>query len=167
MYESDEAFSARTAEWEASLPHEREYKPKGNSMTQKYYCRRLLPYYIDAIQLARLDQASDWVLQEDNDPSHGTKNYGLANRLKDSNWVGSLQHPPQSPDLNPMEGIWNILKQRVRRRTYTSLEDLKAVLQDKWNKVSLAEIRTRIQDMPRRCRLLVEKGGKPIKTELW
>lgn len=78
MYESDDAFTRRIDEWEASLPHEREYKPKGNSMTQKYYCERLLPYYIDGVGQARLNRPAPWVLQEDNDPSHGTSTNGLA-----------------------------------------------------------------------------------------
>lgn len=56
MYETDDAFTRRIDEWEASLPYEREYKPKGNSMTQKYYCKRLLPYYIDGVGQARLNR---------------------------------------------------------------------------------------------------------------
>ncbi|KAL2041975.1 hypothetical protein N7G274_005163 [Stereocaulon virgatum] len=48
-YETGKDFAQRIREWEASLPYKREYKPKGNSMTQKYYCERLLPYHIDAI----------------------------------------------------------------------------------------------------------------------
>ncbi|KAL2038036.1 hypothetical protein N7G274_009256 [Stereocaulon virgatum] len=48
-YETDKDFAQRIREWKASLQHKREYKPKGNSMTQKYYYERLLPYDIDAI----------------------------------------------------------------------------------------------------------------------
>lgn len=57
MYKTDNGFTARIAKREASLPYKREYKLKGNLITQKYYCEHLLPYYIEAIQLARLDQA--------------------------------------------------------------------------------------------------------------
>ena len=38
QYETGVDFSKRLLEWEASLPHEQEVKPKGNQMTQKYYC---------------------------------------------------------------------------------------------------------------------------------
>jgi len=74
-------------------------------MTQKHYTERLLPIYINAIQKARLQDPQNWLLQEDNDPSHGTKKEGLAERLKKSNWIDSLVHPAQSPDLNPMKNI--------------------------------------------------------------
>jgi hypothetical protein len=32
-YETEEQFKARMVDWEATLPHEVEIKPKGNSMT--------------------------------------------------------------------------------------------------------------------------------------
>ncbi len=53
-YESEEEYNKRILEWEASIGHEQEVKPKGNAMTQKYYTKRLLPVYINAIHNARL-----------------------------------------------------------------------------------------------------------------
>jgi hypothetical protein len=61
----------------------------------------------------------------------------------------------------------NILKQRVRHRTWRLIEELKEVLQDEWSKITMAEVRKRIADMPRRYKLLVETGGKAVKTPLW
>jgi transposase len=91
----------------------------------------LLPVYIKAIQEARIAYSQDIILQEDNDPSHGTKSeLNVAKQLKDDNWITVLVHPAQSPDLNPIEAIWGILKQRIRRRRWDDLEQLKEVLQD-------------------------------------
>jgi hypothetical protein len=73
-------------------------------------------------------------------------NLALHNVLKRPIGFDNLIHPAQSPDLNPMEGIWN------------SDEELKKVLQDEWSKMRC------ISDMPNRCRSLVESGGMPIKT---
>ena len=74
-------------------------------MTQKYYCERLLPVYINTIHQFRLQDPQNWLLQEDNDPSHGSRKYGLVQHLKVSNWVNNLVHPARSPDLNPMEAV--------------------------------------------------------------
>lgn len=72
---------------------------------------RLLPVYIKAIQKARLKDPGNWLLQEDGDPSHGMRKQGLARKFKDENWIINLKHLAQSLDLNPIEGIWNIIKQ--------------------------------------------------------
>lgn len=136
-------------------------------MTQKYYTERLLPVYIEAIQKARLHNAGPWLFQEDGDPSHGMKKEGLAFKLKQENWIENLTHPAQSPDLNPIEAIWNILKQRLRRRIFHSEEEIKEALQEEWSKITMLEVRKRISQMPSRCTRLIRSGGAPIKTALW
>ncbi len=169
-YESYEEFQARIREWEASLPHEQIVKPKGNAMTQKYYTDNLLPAYVNALQEARMQpngELKPWVFQEDRDPSHGKRKRGMAQLYLESNWIPVLRHPPQSPDLNPTEGIWNILKQRVRKRTWRTLEEYKEALQDEWSKITMEEVRARIAEMPARCKRLVKTGGAPIKSDLW
>jgi hypothetical protein len=167
--ETQEQWEARLLEWEALLPHPVDVKPKGNSMTQKYYTEHLLPVYISAIQNARLTKAGPWILQEDNDGSHGTrgKKKNMAKLLKEANWIDTLVHPAQSPDLNPIEACWNILKQRVRQRVWRSLAELKEILQEEWDKITIQEIRARISEMPERCKKLVKSGGGPIKSKLW
>lgn len=165
--ESDEEFVARMREWEALRPHEVEVKRGGNHMTQKYYTERLLPGFIEIIHYARSQDGGSWYLQEDGDPSHGKRKTGLAQKLKDDNWIPVYIHPAQSPDLNPMEGIWNILKQRVRRRVFDSVEDLKTALQEEWDKITMEEIRARINEMLGRCARLRSNNGAPIKSSLW
>jgi hypothetical protein len=136
-------------------------------MTQKYYTERLLPIYIDAVHHGRSFCSESWYLQEDGDPSHGMRKAGLARQLKDLNWLVNIKHPAQSPDLNPIEGIWNIIKQRLRRRIFYSDEEVKEAIQEEWDKISMKEIRRRIAAMPGRCKQLVKTGGRPIKTALW
>jgi hypothetical protein len=48
-YQSDQDYSEKLAAWEAMAPHPVEVKPKGNSMTGKYYMERILPGLIEAI----------------------------------------------------------------------------------------------------------------------
>ena len=66
-----------------------------------------------------------------------------------------------------MEACWNILKQRVRRRGYNTLEELKQVIQEEWRAIIMEEVRARIADMPRRCELLVKTGGQAIRSDKW
>ncbi len=165
--ETKEEYEHRVAEWEAGKPHEREVKVKGNAMTQKYYVDRLLPIYVEAVESMRLIDDKPWLLQEDGDPSHGIRKRGLAEEYKEAHGIQNLSHPAQSPDLNPIEGIWNIIKQRLRRRIFDTEEEMKEALQAEWDKITMDEIRHRIADMPRRCVELIRCGGKPIKGNKW
>ena len=72
-YQSEEEYIRRVAKWEAKLPHEQVVILRGNAMTQKYYAERILPVYIKAIYEARLRDPINGILQEDNDPSYGSK----------------------------------------------------------------------------------------------
>ncbi|KIM96032.1 hypothetical protein OIDMADRAFT_20936 [Oidiodendron maius Zn] len=139
-------------------------------MTQKYYHDKLLPVYVNAIHKARSQPGGEfknWILQEDGDPSHGKKKKGLAQRYLQSNWIPVLRHPPQSPDLNPIEGVWNILKNRVRKRSWRTEEEFRSIILQEWDAITMDEIRARIAEMPERCKGLIKSGGAAIKSELW
>ncbi|KAK3509610.1 hypothetical protein QTP70_006816 [Hemibagrus guttatus] len=54
-----------------------------------------------------------WVLQQDNDPKHTSKS--TSEWLK-KNKMKTLEWPSQSPDLNPIEMLWHVLKKVVHAR---------------------------------------------------
>ena len=165
--ESEAQFQQRLVEWEATRPHLIEKKVQGNHMTQKYYTERLLPVYIDAIDRLKGRYGGTWFLQEDGDPSHGIRKEGLAQQPKDRRNCQNITHPAQSPDLNPIEACWNILKNRLRRRVFFGDEDMRAAIQEEWDKITMEEIRKRISELPERCERLRNNGGRAIKTALW
>jgi hypothetical protein len=170
IYEEKEAYDQRVIEWTARQPHKQVIIPKGNAMTQKYYTETVLPKYVDAMHSLRLNASSfpePYILQEDNDPSHGTRKPGLAQQYRDGNWIPTIKHPAQSPDLSPIEGIWAILKQRARRRPYKDLEDYKRILQEEWAVITQAEVQARIRELPARLELIIRSKGKPVRTALW
>ena len=70
-------------------------------------------------------------MQENRDPSHGIRKKGLAAQYKADHNIINLKHPAQSPDLNPIKAIWNIIKQRLRRKVFDSENDIKVALQEK------------------------------------
>lgn len=137
-------------------------------MTQAYYTNRLLPVYARYIHEARVYHDRRGILQEDNDNSHGTRSKdNIVKRFKQMNWMKTLSHPPQSPDLNPSEAVWNILKQRARHRQWKTIDELKQVLYEEWEAISIDEIRKCIAEMPERCKMLIETGGQKIKSTRW
>ncbi|KAF2183268.1 hypothetical protein K469DRAFT_583248, partial [Zopfia rhizophila CBS 207.26] len=51
-----------------------------------------------------------YYLQEDRDPLHGIKSFSnVTYNAKEMNWIDRIVHPAQLPNLNAIEGIWNIL----------------------------------------------------------
>ena len=62
-----------------------------------------------------------WILQEDNDPKHLS---GKAQKWKIDNQINRLSWPSQSPDLNPMENVWSVLKANIGNHKPTSAKDL-------------------------------------------
>ena len=80
-YQSDESFDQELKAWAAMKCHIAMVKSKGNSMTQEYYTSKILPECMETIQKLRRDHTipqprtltdcHDFMLQEDNNGSHG------------------------------------------------------------------------------------------------
>ena len=105
---------------------------------------------------------------EDNSNVHGkkdtTRNHGLCNAVRLECYIYSINWPPYSPDLNPIENIWRVLKQKLRNRNPYGgwdLEDLKRAILDIWeNEISIDMINRFIDTMPQRLeKVRLRKGG--------
>ena len=149
-------------------PHPVDIKLKGNSMTQKYYCDNILPFYIDAVTRHKTEQPEKpWKLLEDGDSSHCIIRRGLTRQIKDEAGIENFPQPSNSPDLNAKEGILNMLKCRVRQRVWNTTKDMKEVIQDEWHKITQDEIRKYIDELPDRYYKVCQARGHPIRTDLW
>lgn len=175
-YQTDEEYNQCIAEWKALVPHPVKVKPQGNSMTGKYYSERILPGLINAIHTlsTRFDlrgEEQHFILQEDNDRSHGhtlpSRPDSFQDRIKKAASIETLEHPPISPDCNPQESVWNILKGRIKKRTWNTPEEYKRVIEEEYSKITLAEVRARILEMPSRMEQLLKHPDKSIKSDLW
>ena len=63
-----------------------------------------------------------WILQWDNDLKHKSKDslcFYIKNKIKLMKW------PAYSPDLNPIENIWENIKHYLGSRTFSSISSLK------------------------------------------
>jgi transposase len=70
-----------------------------------------------------------WWLLEDNDPKHTSK---MATKYRLENKIQKLDFPPYSPDLNPIENIWGIMKNIISQNQITSTIMLKKKINQIW-----------------------------------
>uniref|UniRef100_A0A3B1IFP7 Transposase Tc1-like domain-containing protein n=1 Tax=Astyanax mexicanus TaxID=7994 RepID=A0A3B1IFP7_ASTMX len=69
----------------------------------------------------RLGLGRSWVFQQDNDPKHTSK---VVKEWLNQARIKVLEWPSQSPDLNPIENMWTVLKKRVHARKPSHLAEL-------------------------------------------
>jgi hypothetical protein len=137
-------------------------------MTQVFYAKEILPKHIDEIRALEAHYKHCFCLQEDGNLSHGNRTFdNPPARLERDADLLNLAHPLRSPDLNPIEAMWNIMKARMAGRKWATVAEFKADIQAEWDRITIAEIRRRIREMPSRCKKVIEQPQVRIKSNKW
>jgi hypothetical protein len=72
-----------------------------------------------------------------------------------------LHERPSSPDLNPIENVWRILKQRINQRPRfpSTLSEMKQAVQEEWDKLQPSDFNMYIDSIPERIDQLRQRKG--------
>ncbi len=100
------------------------------------------------------------LFQHDNDPKHTSK--ATVGFLK-KNRVKVIQWPSMSPDLNPIEHLWGILKRQVEHHSPSSIQSLKEVILEEWKQIDLAKCRQLVHSMRSRLGAVIKNHGGHTK----
>ncbi|GFV39253.1 transposable element Tcb2 transposase [Trichonephila clavipes] len=122
------------------------------------YCNEiLLPY----VRLFRGAMGLQFLFMDDNAPCHRTV---AAEQLLESEDIERMDWPARSPDLNPIEHVWDFLGRRLAARTLppVTIRELRLALQDEWAAMPQQLIDTLILSMGRRCETCLAVRGDHI-----
>lgn len=103
---------------------------------------------------------SKWLLLEDNDPKHKSR---LCTAWKEEKGIEQMDWPPQSPDCNPIENVWAIIKARLKGKKFNNTKQLSSFIIRQWNSFPRSYAENLSKSMPSRCVRVIEKEGEWIK----
>ena len=93
----------------------------------KILSRHLLPYM--------QSMGSSYVFMDDNTPCH--RSQAVIRWLKSKGLKQMEVWPPQSPDLNPIEHVWDILEAKLECYKPKNLRELEERIKEEWSKYRL------------------------------
>jgi len=100
-----------------------------------------------------------WRLQMDNDPKHKSR---VAQEFLSREVPEVIDWPSNSPDANPVENLWSIIKRRVEKGKPTNLEELNKFLHEEWNNIDIVLLDHLVNSMKSRCLALINSKGERI-----
>ncbi len=126
------------------------------TMNANMYCDILKRSMIPSLR--RLGHRA--VFQRDNDPKHTFKmTTALLKKLR----VKVMDWPSMSPDLNSIEHLWGLLKQKVEERKVSNIHQLRYVLMEEWKRTAVASCEALGNSITKRVKVVLENNGGHTK----
>jgi transposase len=97
----------------------------------------------------------------DNDGRHHNKEVKAFLEEKELNRIGF--QPTNSPDLNPVENVFGMMKRFVQKRTPSTEEELREAVIDAWELITEKKLGKLFDSMPERIQQVIANKGNRIR----
>ena len=77
--------------------------------------------------------------------------------------IRTLSWLAQSPDLNPIKNLWNVIKRKMEGHKPSNKAELLEFLRQEWHKVTQRQCERLVESMPRRMKAVIVNQGCSIK----
>ena len=131
---------------------------RGNLNALRYSNEILTPVCIPHLQ-----HNGRMKLMHDGAPSHTAR---FTRALLQASRINVLPWPSLSPDLNPIEHIWDVIGQRVRSRIPLNIRDLERFVVEEWNCVAQLTLRNYIASMRSHSQAVVNFNGSHTRFKI-
>ena len=102
----------------------------------------------------------NFIFMQDNDPKH--KSRMVMNFIESKGWK-MLDWTPQSPDLNPIENVWRLLKLKLGHLGFISRNEIEEKVREAWYYITPEEIKQYIDSFRSRCYAIYSARGSHSK----
>lgn len=133
--------------------------PKNTAMNGAWYEKVVIEELLPSIDNQFPDQ--NCIFQHDGAPCHRAG--GVKRLLNDFGIEELTPWPGNSPDLNPIENLWSILKQKVNKKRPTATRDLEDLILHEWNSIDINLTQKLISSMPKRIEEVLRNRGQHCK----
>ena len=134
--------------------------PKNESVNKESYLELLNDHLDDCFLMCRVPYSTGTFMQ-DGASCHTAKVikewFDFVNIDYIKNWPGN------SPDLNPIENLWAIIKSKLKGRDTSSVPKLEAAVRDIWNNLDKSTLQNLALSVPDRFKEVIARKGRPTK----
>ncbi|GFT39215.1 transposable element Tcb1 transposase [Trichonephila clavipes] len=111
------------------------------------------------VRLFRGAMGAEFLFRDDNAHLHRAN---IVDECLQSEDITHIDWPAYSPNLNPIENVWDMLGRRIaaRQPPPTCLPELWRALIDEWCNIPQDQIDNLILSMPRRCKACIASSGR-------
>ena len=138
--------------------------PEGVKITSEAYIAFLKKHFVPWFKSQTLSFKRKAVLMQDGAPAHSAK--ATKTFLDKVGFKGErlMTWPSNSPDLNPIENLWAILKRRVyaNGRQFDSKNELWDALQEVSKSITTEEIKNLVKSVDKRLFTVIKRNGNHI-----
>ena len=135
------------------------WEKEWGSINKESFCEHIVPIIEGWIRLH-----PELQFMQDHAPGHrakATKEEMEARGIKVIDW------PPYSPDLNPIEAVWDLMKDWIQEyygdEDKLSYDTLRKAVKEAWDAVTVEQLHDLIKSMRARCQAVIDANGMQTK----
>ena len=119
------------------------------------YIEEILGYHVVPFLENFEEENGEYLFQQDNAPIHTS---ARTRNFTEEMEINLLPWPGQSPDLNPIEHLWDELERRIRAKPNNpkNLGELEAFLQQCWSEISCEVYQKLVESMNRQIEAVIK-----------